>query len=326
MHDINRPKYNNTFAGGTQGPEVIEQFLKQLRPNGPWILLAALPDEVPPKSGIPQIIAKPFNTSADALAFVVQHNGTRNLYYSTNPTKKPMSKKPAKIDIAAIEYFLADCDPAEGEKPEDAKARYLGQLNNDFDPPPTAVVNSGGGIQCLWRLNQPIDLSQYPLLTIEGKTDEKGKKGKDKLVLGPEALKIVEDAEARTEAIMLRLGAKAGTQNIDRILRLPGTINLPNEKKRKDGRVECPTGVISFNDASYALESFPLPVPEEPKPKTPEGGDPPRKEPEAHEGKLERIIRLGENGEFGGDRSNAVLYVACEMLRRRCPEPTIVST
>src|SRR5262249_40242011 len=34
----------------------------------------------------------------------------------------------------------------------------------------------------------------------------------------------------------------------------------------------------------------------------------------------------GENGEFGGDRSHAVLYVACEMLRRGCPEPAIVST
>jgi primase-polymerase (primpol)-like protein len=42
--------------------------------------------------------------------------------------------------------------------------------------------------------------------------------------------------------------------------------------------------------------------------------------------KLERIIRLGENGEFGGDRSNAVLYVACEMLRRGSPETAIVST
>ena len=34
---------------------------------------------------------------------------------------------------------------------------------------------------------------------------------------------------------MLRLGAKAGTQNIDRILRLPGTINLPNAVKAKEG-------------------------------------------------------------------------------------------
>ena len=42
--------------------------------------------------------------------------------------------------------------------------------------------------------------------------------------------------------------------------------------------------------------------------------------------KLERIIRLGENGEFKGDRSNAVYYVVCEMLRRGCPQQVIVQT
>ena len=55
----------------------------------------------------------------------------------------------------------------------------------------------------------------------------------------------------------MQLGAKAGTQNIDRILRLPGTINLPNEKKRKEGRVACPTKLKWFNGASYPLDAIP---------------------------------------------------------------------
>jgi hypothetical protein len=58
---------------------------------------------------------------------------------------------------------------------------------------------------------------------------------------------------------MVRLGAKAGTQNIDRILRLPGTINLPNKAKLKAGRTACPTKLIGFNGARYSLDSFPLP-------------------------------------------------------------------
>ena len=45
---------------------------------------------------------------------------------------------------------------------------------------------------------------------------------------------------------MVRLGSKAGTQNIDRILRLPGTTNLPNKKKLNTGRVACPTRLIRF--------------------------------------------------------------------------------
>ena len=56
---------------------------------------------------------------------------------------------------------------------------------------------------------------------------------------------------------MQRLGAKAGTQNIDRILRLPGTTNLPNAKKRKEGRVACQTKLLWFDDVSYPLDAFP---------------------------------------------------------------------
>ena len=44
------------------------------------------------------------------------------------------------------------------------------------------------------------------------------------------------------------------------------------------------------------------------------------------EDKLERIIRDGESGEFKGDRSNAVWWVVCEMLRRGYASMAIVST
>ena len=60
---------------------------------------------------------------------------------------------------------------------------------------------------------------------------------------------------------MKRLGSVAGTQNIDRILRLPGTTNLPNKKKIKAGRVACRTRLISFNDLKYSLDAFPAPEP-----------------------------------------------------------------
>jgi hypothetical protein len=203
-------------------------FLGRLRPASFWVLTAIAPDgSAPPKT----ITVR----AADEVdAFVNEHDGKRNLYYSTNPTRTAMTKKAAKTDIAAIEYLLADLDPADGETPKAAKERYLDQLNNAFEPKPTAIVDSGNGIQCLWRLAEPIALL-------------------------PGADATIADVEARTAAIMVRLGAKAGTQNVDRILRLPGTINLPNAKKQKEGRVACPARLISFNDASYLLSAFPLP-------------------------------------------------------------------
>jgi hypothetical protein len=273
--------------------QVTIDFLKELRPP-PWILTAIVPDG--PTSTVTA------HTVEEAAAFLGKHNGMNNLYYTLNVTRTAMSKKPKKADVVAVEYLHADLDPADGETPEAAKARFLRQFENSFEPPPTWIVDSGGGIQAGWRMNEPIGLE-----------------GADREALIP-------TIEGRSKEIMLRLGSEAGTQNIDRILRLPGTTNIPNKKKLEKGRVACPTALIKFSRASYGLESFALP--EQNKPGTPEdGGHHARQEPDdAHEGKLERAIRLGENGEFGGDRSNAVHYVACEMLRRGFPEPAIVST
>ena len=90
-------------------------------------------------------------------AFVRTHDGKRNIYYSVNPTRGEMSSKAAKKDIARIEYLLADLDPKEGEAPEAAKARYLAALK-DGKPAFTAMVDSGNGLQGLWKLVDPIVL------------------------------------------------------------------------------------------------------------------------------------------------------------------------
>jgi hypothetical protein len=139
----------------------------------------------------------------------------------------------------------------------------------------------------------------------------------------------VKDVEDRAKAVMERLGSKAGTQNVDRILRLPGTTNLPNAKKLRDGRVPCPTKLLAFNGVRYSLDSFPLP--EQSEPGTPDdGGHHARQDYEDAEqqegGRLERIIREGESGEFKGDRSDAVWWVVNEMLRRGYLDRSIVST
>jgi hypothetical protein len=299
--NVNRQALYTTNGPGTQQQHVVERlsetssFLERLRPGGPWVPTAIIPD------GTTLTITA--YSAAEIDLFVREHNGERNLYYSVNPTRSWMTKKAAKKDIAAVEYLLADLDPRDDETSDQAKVRYSDQLNGSFEPKPTFVIDSGNGIQCLWKLKEPIAL---PL-------DDKWEA-------------TVADIEGRTAALMERLGAKAGTQNIDRILRLPGTINIPTNKKRRTGRTECPTKLVSFNDVSYSLDVFPRPEPNEAG--SPEdGGHHERQNAEEQEGdKLERIIRLGENGEFKGNRSDAVLYVACEMLRRGSVGSSIVST
>jgi hypothetical protein len=205
MHDN-----TNTTSSRTQAQGAAERFaeainfLEQLRATGPWVLTAITPDG--PTSTITARFAP------EIVTFVREHNGKRNIYYSVNPVKGAVSKKTSKTDISAVEFLLGDLDPLDNEKSEDAKARYLDQLNGSFEPKPSALVDSGNGIQALWRLDQAIDLSQCALAT-----DDDGKP-----VLGPDAMKIIADVEDRAKALMERLGAKAGTQNIDRILRLRG--------------------------------------------------------------------------------------------------------
>jgi hypothetical protein len=147
-----------------------------------------------------------------------------------------------------------------------------------------------------------------------------------KLAFSPEDQAKIADAEARTAAIMeRRLDAKAGTQNIDRILRLPGTINLPNVKKAKDGRVPCPTGLIRFNGASYDLRAFPLPEPTGPG--TPDDGGHHARQQDAEEDEWDKLEETIKHCDVPvGKRSERVWYVINEMLRRGYVDKVIAAT
>jgi hypothetical protein len=226
-----------------QAAEVAVDFLERLRPGGPWLLTAIVPDGM-------TITITARDTTA-VCAFVRAHDGERNIYYSVNPTRTAKTSKAKKTDIAAIEYLLSDLDPNDDENPEAAKTRYLSALDA-FEPAATAIVDSGNGIQVLWRLTEPIILGE-PVLVPNAKGEMEWKFSPD------DEMKIAE-AEGRAKKMMKVLGSAAGTQNIDRILRLPGTTNLPNKKKIKDRRVACPTKLIRFNGAAHPLAAFPAPA------------------------------------------------------------------
>jgi Mesyanzhinovviridae DNA primase len=175
------------------------EFLQQLRP-APWVLTAILPDG--------DTATFTCKTKRETEKVIRAYNGVRNIYYSVNPTRTAMTKKAAKKDIAAAEFIHADLDPRDDETSDEAKARYL-KLLTDFKPQPTMIVDSGNGLNCLWRLDQSVPPDGF------------------------------EELEQRNLQITLALGGPKGTQNIDRILRLPGTINIPNAKKRQAGREQC---------------------------------------------------------------------------------------
>lgn len=289
---------------GHEQVSIAAAFLQKLRPGGPWILTGIVPD------GRTETITA--RSAAEVDAFVRRINGKENIYYAVNPVRrKKVSSKARKTDVAAIEFLLADLDPRDGESPDAAKQRYLTQLE-EFDPKPSAVVDSGSGVQCLWMLKKPVRLGE-PVRDADGK-----------LTFGPEDRRLIENIEGRTAALMRSLGAKAGTQNIDRILRLPGTVNLPTAAKRKKGRVACEAKLLWFENTTHLLDAFPA----EGTPKrAPNSGKAKRSGAagDGEEDELARTIADGGGDRHGGSRSEAVYYVVHEMLRRRCADRIILS-
>jgi hypothetical protein len=113
-------------------------FLEQLRPNGPWLLVAIHPTEKT-HDGSNLIKATTTHNADETRKFIDEYNGKWNLYFSTNPARRDMSKKPQKTDISQVEFQFADLDPKDDESPEQAKARYLAGLET-YPLPATAII------------------------------------------------------------------------------------------------------------------------------------------------------------------------------------------
>lgn len=202
-------------------------FLRHWRPEGPWVLTYISPDQ---KS----IGSETFSSSDEdkMRAWLTGKIGVENLYFTVNPLLRPMSgagAKAKKTEVAALAWLHVDIDPRPGEEITKERARAL-KLLREFSPPPTVIVDSGGGYQGFWKLSEP-----QPIDGDEARAAE---------------------VEAYNTQIELLLGADA-CHNVDRIMRLPGTINLPNAKKLKKGRVAAESHVVEANwERSYPLSSF----------------------------------------------------------------------
>ena len=84
--------------------------------------------------------------------------GKQNAYFTINPTKRAVSKKPKKEDISLVDYLHVDADPNDDESPDEFKRR-LQQKFDRFRPKPTFIVDSGNGIQLLWWLDKPVKIT-----------------------------------------------------------------------------------------------------------------------------------------------------------------------
>lgn len=155
----------------------------------------------------------------------------------------------------------------------EAKARIA-----TFDPAPTVVIMSGGGFNCLWSIEPTPDLAAV---------------------------------EEVNQAIEHTLTADH-CHNIDRVLRLPGTINYPNAKKIAKGRTPAQAYIVEeLTDwtRSYELAAFDhlprAPQPEQRKAAPIKTDGPPRE----HKPVADHIMDIVERGAPEGERSHAFFDV-----------------
>lgn len=172
--------------------------------------------------------------------FIDKHNKKDNSYFCVNPVREPVTdengtpKKAAEADILCMSYLHVDIDPnidlENGITLESERERIFHEMEGvDL----TALVDSGGGYQAFWRLNSPIMIQEE------------------------NRQKQISDLKNYNILVRDRHGGDS-CQDLSRLMRLPGTWNLPNEKKRKQGRKSALASVVRLEDKTFNLSEFEL--------------------------------------------------------------------
>ena len=216
----------NLLSNCQPDTESAVHFLRLFHPDKRWSVTAIDPETR-------AIETKTFQDDSLLRNWIERFNGNRNLYFAVNPTLRDLSKKAELTDVAELRYLHVDIDPRAGEDLSSERERCLHLLTDKLPngiPVPTAVVFSGGGFQAFWKLVTP-------------------------MVIGGD-LALAEDAKRYNQELESCFGGDH-CHNIDRIMRLPGGINLPDARKRTKGREPALAKLIYFDPTRvYELSEF----------------------------------------------------------------------
>lgn len=283
-------------------------FLQWLRPGGPWVLTAIAPD----RSSI-ETATFDEKTLPALGGWLQANNGKRNLYFMVNPARGPLSKKASKEDVEELAFLHVDVDPPKGAPLEASRTEILARLQA-FRPAPSLIIDSGGGYQGFWRLDEP-------------------------LYIGGNVARA-EEMEAYNQQLEILLGGDH-CFNADRVMRLPGTWNLPDEKKRAAGRTtRVATVVGELEGGAYGLSQF-TPAPRVQTQSGSSLGSSPRVQiagnlppvmvddlPEMVSQRTKMLIVQGNDPDEPakyGSRSEAMWAALCGLVRGGCDDNTIAS-
>jgi hypothetical protein len=174
-------------------------------------------------------------------AWIDERQGRKNLYTSVNSASAnaPVGQRLSAADIGHIRAIVLDVDPKKikGGDPSgenfNSERRRLNRevafpLAKNPNCPPTWLVDSGGGYQAWWQLAEPLPAT-------------------------PENVALVERI-GRT--IASRYGGDP-VWDVPRIMRLPGTINVPSPDKAAQGRSDALAYALgASSQKTYTIEQL----------------------------------------------------------------------
>jgi len=90
--------------------------------------------------------------------WIERSNQAAGIYWTVNVCRPHLTKKATKADVLWLLGIWADLDPIKGRDlaAERDRLHRLAEELMALECPPTAIIDSGGGIQVLWRLDIPL--------------------------------------------------------------------------------------------------------------------------------------------------------------------------
>lgn len=300
------PKHDNDAAVA---------FLRKWSKNGPWVLAAIDPAKKKPIKGW---LFDPGDETALREVLDQCAKDALGVYFSVNTVIASKFKTRADREgIERVTHFHVDIDPRAGEDLDAERERIKKLIENPPHgvPKPSVVIFSGGGYQLFWILEESIEIA--------GDINK------------AEAAKLY-----NLQLEFLYHGDNC--HDVPRVMRLPGTINVPNAKKIDRGQSNQLAKVVYFdekltyplsvftaaaavNDSGAASDRAAAPIDIGPAERAPDmdtinswamaqgGGELPAL--------VQVVIAVGDDPEdptrYNGDRSRALFAATCAMVRAK---------
>lgn len=187
-----------------------------------WINLRAID---PDQKRRPETVM--VRTTSEAEAWCARYEGRGFNLYAGLARRGEAKDEHGQID--ASERNLAGCQVLWADLDDGTREDQLARARS-FPVRPAMLVDSGGGLHLIWRLEMPIECASAP------------------------------ESNARLRSVLkaIQLSIKGDPAVTDgaRIFRIAGTRNYPNAKKRARGRVECDSSILECEPYNVALDDF----------------------------------------------------------------------